>query len=56
MSNNFLLRRWYKIFDTNKYRDIKNEKRLADNVKFYNSQIYSQILEIQKNIENMQNI
>ncbi len=52
MSNNFLLKRWYKIFDKNKYRDIKNEKRLADNVKYYNSQIYNQILEIQKKIEN----
>ena len=52
MSNNFLLKLWYKIFDKNKYRDIKNEKRLADNVKYYNSQIYNQILEIQKKIEN----
>ena len=52
MSNNFLLKRWYKIFDKNKYRDIKNEKRLADNVKYYNSRIYNQILEIQKKIEN----
>ena len=52
MSNNFLLKLWYKIFDKNKYRDIKNEKRLADNVKYYNSRIYNQILEIQKKIEN----
>ena len=52
MSNNFLLKFWYKIFNKNKYRDIKDEKRLADNVKYYNSKIYSQILEIEKKIEN----
>ena len=52
MLNNFLLKLWYKIFDKGKYQDIKNEKRIADNVKYYNSRIYDQILEIQNKIEN----
>ena len=52
MSNNFFLKLWCKFFDKNKYRDIKDQKRLTDNVKYYNSKIYSQILEIQKKIEN----
>ena len=51
MINNFFSKHWYKIFDKNKYRDIKDKKRLADNVKYYNSHIYNQILEIQKKIE-----
>ena len=42
---------WYKFFNKNKYQDFKNEKRVADNVKYYNSRIYNQILEIQKKIE-----
>ena len=52
MSNYFLLKLWYKIFNKNQYRDLKNEKRTAENVKYYNSRIYNQILEIQKKIEN----
>ena len=52
MSKNFLLKQWYKIFNKSKYRDLKNEKRTTENVKYYNSQIYKQILEIQKKIEN----
>ena len=52
MSNNFLIKLWYKIFNKEKYIDLKNEKRTSDQVKYYNSRIYAQILEIQKKIEN----
>ena len=52
MSNNFLLKLWYKFSNKSKYQDFKNEKRVADKVKYYNSRIYNQILEIQKKIEN----
>ena len=33
-------------------KQVKNEKRTSDRVKYYNSRIYAQILEIQKKIEN----
>ena len=52
MLNNFLTKLWYKIFNKEKYIDLKNEKRTSDRVKYYNSRIYAQILEIQKKIEN----
>ena len=52
MSNNFLTKLWYKIFNKGKYIDLKNEKRTSDRVKYYNSRIYLQILEIQKKIKN----
>jgi len=52
MSNNFLTKLWYKIFNKGKYIDLKNEKRTSDRVKYYNSRIYIQILEIQKKIKN----
>ena len=48
MLNNFLTKLWYKIFNKGKYIDLKNEKRTFDRVKYYNSRIYAQILEIQK--------
>ena len=51
MSNNFLTKLWYKIFNKGKYIDLKNEKRTSDRVKYYNSRIYLQILEIQKKIK-----
>ena len=51
MLNNFLIKLWYKIFNKGKYIDLKNEKRTSDRVKYYNSRIYAQILEIQKKIE-----
>ena len=53
MSNNFLLKLWYKFSNKSKYQDFKNEKRVADKVKYYNSRIYNQILEIQKKIESL---
>ena len=52
MLNNFLTKLWYKIFNKGKYIDLKNEKRTSGRVKYYNSKIYAQILEIQKKIEN----
>ena len=52
MSNNFSTKLWYKFFNNEKYIDLKNEKRTSDRVKYYNSRIYAQILEIQKKIEN----
>ncbi len=52
MPNNFLIKLWYKFFNREKYIDLKNEKRTSDRVKYYNSRIYAQILEIQKKIEN----
>ena len=52
MSNNFSTKLWYKFFNKEKYIDLKNEKRTLDRVKYYNSRIYAQILEIQKKIEN----
>ena len=52
MSNNFSTKLWYKFFNKEKYIDLKNEKRTSDRVKYYNSRIYVQILEIQKKIEN----
>jgi len=52
MSNNFSTKLWYKFFNKEKYIDLKNEKRTSDRVKYYNSRIYAQILEIQKKIEN----
>ena len=52
MLNNFLLKLWYKAFDKSKYLDIKNKNRLIKNVKYYNSQIYNQIVDIQKKIDN----
>jgi len=39
MSNNFLTKLWYKIFNKGKYIDLKNEKRTSDRVKYYNSSI-----------------
>ena len=52
MLNNFFLKLWYKVFDKKKYQDIKYKNKLADKVKYYNSHIYNQILEIEKKIEN----
>ena len=52
MLSNFLTKLWYKIFNKGKYLDLKNEKRTSDRVKYYNSNIYAQILEIQSKIEN----
>jgi len=50
--NNFLIKFCYKIFNKNKYWYLKNKEKTANNVKYYNSSIYAQILEIQKKIEN----
>ena len=50
--NNFFEKFWFKLFDKNKYWYLKNQERTASNIKYYNSHIYSKILEIQKKIEN----
>ena len=52
MSNNFLIKLWYKFFSKNKYWHLKNIEKTANNVKYYDSRIYVQILEVQKKIEN----
>jgi hypothetical protein len=52
MLNNFLIKLWYKFFNKNKYWHLKNIEKTANNVKYYNSRIYVQILEVQKKIEN----
>ena len=52
MSNNFLLKLWFKIVNKGKYNDIKNFEKTEDNLKFYKSHIFEKILEIQNNVEN----
>ena len=52
MPENKLLKLWYKIFNKNKYRDLKDSQRTIENLNYYNQNIYSQILDIQKKIEN----
>ena len=52
MSYNFLYKLFYKIFNKNKYQNIKNKNRAAERIKYYNSHIYNKIVEIQKRIEN----
>ena len=52
MPSNLLIKLWYKFFNKYKYWNLKSEERTAKNVKYYNSQIYVQILEIQNKIEN----
>ena len=52
MLNNPVLKLWYKIFNKSKYQHFKYKKNLSDRMKYYNSQIYDKILEIEKNIEN----
>ena len=52
MSYNPLYKLFYKIFNKNKYLDIKNKNRAVERTKYYNSHIYNKIVEIQKRIEN----
>jgi|TARA_B100001079_G_scaffold186996_1_gene161049 hypothetical protein len=42
---------WLKIFDKDKYRDLKNFERKKINLDNYHSNIYKKILEIRENIE-----
>ena len=51
MSNNFFLKFWYKLFNKNKYKELKNEIRTKNKLKYYNSKIFNQILTIEKNIK-----
>ena len=56
MSNNFLTKLWYKIFNKEKYIDLKNEKRTSDRVKYYNSRIYAQIFHCMKKLSSLSSI
>jgi len=51
MINNFFLKLWYKIFNIKKYQNLKEKKRTATKVKYYNSHIYKQIINFEKKIE-----
>jgi len=51
MYNNFLSRLWHKTFNNRTYQDLKNEKRTLENVKFYNSHVYNEIVEIEQRIK-----
>ena len=51
MLNNPILKLWYKIFNKNKYHTYKHEKAQFDRIKYYNEEVYDNILNIQKNIE-----
>jgi hypothetical protein len=52
MSENIFSKAWYKFFNKNKYLDIKNKQRTYKNIKYYDSHVYEQIVEIQKKITN----
>ena len=52
MLNNPILKLWYKIFSKSKYQIYKHKKAQFDRIKFYNEEVYDNILNIQKNIEN----
>jgi len=52
MSNNLILKFWYKIFNKSKYQHLKYKNNLSNRVNYYNSQIYEKILEIEKKIKN----
>ena len=40
MPENKLSKLWYKIFNKNKYRDLKDAQRTIENLKYYNQHIY----------------
>jgi len=52
MLNNPILKLWYKIFNKSKYQIYKHKKAQFDRIKFYNEEVYDNILNIQKNIDN----
>tara|TARA_Y100000590_G_scaffold186271_1_gene212257 strand:+ start:168 stop:1082 length:915 start_codon:yes stop_codon:yes gene_type:complete len=56
MPINPILKLWYKIFNKSEYQNIKYQTNLKDKIKYYNSEIYNQIIEIQKKIENNNNL
>jgi len=51
MLNNPILKLWYKIFNKNKYQTYKHESAKFGRIKYYNEEIYDNIINIQKNIE-----
>ena len=52
MLHNPVLKLWYKIFNKNKYQQLKYNNNLSNQLKYYNSKIYDKIVEIEKNIKN----
>ena len=56
MLNSPALKLWYKIFNKKKYQEFKYKKVLADKVKYYKSEIYDKIVEIQRIIENKEEL
>jgi len=52
MLRNPLLKLWYKIFNKDKYLELKYNTKLSGRINFYNTEIYSKILDIERNIEN----
>ena len=56
MINNFFPKFWYKFFNKLKYQELKNEIRTKNNLEYYNSKIYNQILGIEQNIINKKEI
>ena len=51
MLNNPILKYWYKIINKNKYQTYKHKKAQFNRIKYYNEEVYDNILNIQKNIE-----
>ena len=52
MSNNLILKIWYKIFNKSKYQHLKHQSKSLEKIKYYNSEIYKKIIQIEKNINN----
>ena len=52
MPINPIIKFWYKFFDKNEYQNLKYQAAQDDRVKYYNTEIYGKILEIEKKIEN----
>jgi len=52
MPINPILKLWYKIFDKDKYQNLKYRISESDRVKYYNTKIFDKILKVQNNIKN----
>jgi len=51
MLNNPILKLWYKIFNKRKYQIYKKDKIQFERIKLYKDEVYDNILNIQKNID-----
>ena len=51
MPINPIIKFWYKFFDKNEYQNLKYQAAQDDGVKYYNTEIYGKILEIEKKIK-----